>query len=83
MRKYDFISERLHPNVHVLSLLRRLEELQSQLAEEKDKVALLNEQLQQEKSHKERELKETRETHQSQISGLQEKIVNLVSIVGR
>lgn len=46
-------------------------------------MAHLNEQLQQEKSCKERELNETRETHHSQISGLQEKIVNLVSIVGQ
>lgn len=44
-------------------------------------MALLNEQLEQEKSHKERDLEETREKHQSEISGLQEKIVNLVSIV--
>lgn len=69
--------------IYTFCLLRRLEELQSQLAEEKDKVALLNEQLQQEKSHNERELQETRESHQSQISGLQEKIVNLVCIVGQ
>lgn len=46
-------------------------------------MADLNEQLQQEQSRKERELKETTETHHSQISGLQEKIVNLVSIVGQ
>lgn len=57
---------------------RRLEEFQSQLAEEKDKVAHLNEQVQQEKSHKERELKEARETHHSQINDLQEKINGLV-----
>lgn len=57
---------------------RRLEEFQSQLAEEKDKVAHLNEQVQQEKSHKERELKEARETHHSQINDLQEKISGLV-----
>lgn len=57
---------------------RRLEEFQSQLAEEKDKVAHLNEQVQQEKSHKERELKEARETHHSQINELQEKISGLV-----
>lgn len=65
------------------SSLRRLEDLQSQLAEEKDTVAQLNEQLQLEKSHKEQELKETRETHHSQISDLQEKIVILVSAVGQ
>lgn len=66
-----------------LSSFRRLDELQSQLAEEKDKVASLNEQLQKEKSHKERELSETKEKHQSQISDLQEKIVNLVGISGQ
>lgn len=41
-------------------------------------MAHLDEQLQQEKSHKERELKEARETHQSQINDLQEKISTLV-----
>lgn len=46
-------------------------------------MADLNEQLQQEKSHKERELKETTETHNSDISGLKEKIVDLVSIEGQ
>ena len=65
-----------------LSSLRRLEELQSQLSEEKEKAVHLNEQLQQEQSRREQELKETRDTHQSQISSLQDKIANLVSIVG-
>lgn len=41
-------------------------------------MAHLNEQVQQEKSHKERELKEARETHHSQINDLQEKIRSLV-----
>lgn len=41
-------------------------------------MAHLNEQLQQEKSHKERDLKETRESHHSQITDLQEKISSLV-----
>lgn len=53
------------------------------MAEEKEQVAHLNEQLQQEQSRKEQELKETRDTHQSQIISLQEKIANLVSIVGK
>lgn len=44
-------------------------------------MAHLNEQLQQELSRKDQELKETKETHQSQISSLQEKIVKLVSHV--
>lgn len=56
--------------------------MQSQLAEEKEKVAHLNEQVQQEQSRKEQELKQTRDTHQSQISSLQEKIADLVSIIG-
>ncbi|XP_068460996.1 CAP-Gly domain-containing linker protein 1 isoform X2 [Clinocottus analis] len=60
---------------------RRLEELQSQLSEEKEKVAHSIEQLQQEQSRKEQELIETRDAHQSQISGLQEKIANLEKIV--
>lgn len=41
-------------------------------------MADLNEQVQQEKSHKERELKEARETHHCQINDLQEKISGLV-----
>lgn len=41
-------------------------------------MAHLNEQVQQEKCHKERELKEARETHHSQINDLQEKICSLV-----
>lgn len=43
----------------------------------------MDEQLQQEKSRKEQELKDSREKHQSQISSLQEKITHLVSIVGQ
>lgn len=46
-------------------------------------MAHSKEQLQQEQSRKEQELKETRDAHQSQISSLQEKIANLVSIVGQ
>ncbi|XP_076586254.1 CAP-Gly domain-containing linker protein 1 isoform X5 [Chaetodon auriga] len=68
-------------NEDLIQKERRLEEFQSQLAEEKEKVAHLNEQLQQEQSHKEQELKETRDAHQSQISSLQEKIVNLEKTV--
>ncbi|KAM6945118.1 CAP-Gly domain-containing linker protein 1 isoform 3-T4 [Lycodopsis pacificus] len=60
---------------------RRLEELQSQLSEEKEKVAHSNEQLQQEQSCKEQELIETRDAHQSQISGLQDKVANLEKTV--
>lgn len=41
-------------------------------------MAQLNEQVQQEKSHKERELKEARETHHSQINDFEEKICSLV-----
>ncbi|XP_044052290.1 CAP-Gly domain-containing linker protein 1 isoform X7 [Siniperca chuatsi] len=68
-------------NEDLMQKERRLEELQSQLVEEKEKVAHFNEQLQQEQSRKEQELKETRDTHQSQISSLQEKIVNLEKTV--
>lgn len=57
--------------------------MQSQLSEEKEKVAHSTEQLQQEKSRKAQELMETRDAHQSQISGLQETIANLVSIVSQ
>lgn len=46
-------------------------------------MAHLNEQLQQELSRKDQELKETRDAHQSQISSLQEKIASLVSHVGQ
>ncbi|XP_060894922.1 CAP-Gly domain-containing linker protein 1 isoform X6 [Labrus mixtus] len=60
---------------------RRLEELQSQLSEEKENVARLDEQLKQEQSRKEQELKDTRETHQSERSSLQEKITNLENTV--
>ncbi|XP_054466235.1 CAP-Gly domain-containing linker protein 1 isoform X4 [Anoplopoma fimbria] len=68
-------------NEDLIQKERRLEELQSHLSEEKEKVAHLNEQLQQEQSRKEQELIETRDTHQSQISGLQEKIANLEKTV--
>lgn len=64
-------------------MLRRLDELQSQLAEERDKVADVGEQLQKEKSHRERELNEAKEKHQFQISDLQDKVNKLVGILGR
>lgn len=56
--------------------------MQNQLVEEKEKVAHVNEQLQQEQSKKEQELKEIRDAHLTQISSLQEKITNMVSICG-
>ncbi|XP_074493969.1 CAP-Gly domain-containing linker protein 1 isoform X7 [Sebastes fasciatus] len=68
-------------NEDLIQKERRLEELQCQLSEEKEKVAHSNEQLQQEQSRREQELKETRDTHQSQISSLQEKITNLEKTV--
>uniref|UniRef100_UPI0037E7F1D5 CAP-Gly domain-containing linker protein 1 isoform X4 n=1 Tax=Semicossyphus pulcher TaxID=241346 RepID=UPI0037E7F1D5 len=68
-------------NEDLIQKERRLEELQSQLAEEKENVAHLNEQIQQDQSRKEQELKETRDTHQSQINSLQEKIANLEKTV--
>lgn len=46
-------------------------------------MADLDEQLQKEKSHRERQLNETKEKHQLQISGLEEKAVKLVGISGR
>ncbi|XP_071060524.1 CAP-Gly domain-containing linker protein 1 isoform X5 [Pseudochaenichthys georgianus] len=60
---------------------RRLEELQSQLTEEKEKAAHSNEQLQQEQTGKEQELKETRDAHQAQRSSLQDNITNLEKTV--
>lgn len=53
--------------------------MHSQLVEEKEKVAHLNEQLQQQQSRSEQELKETTDTHQSQIHRLEENIATLVS----
>lgn len=46
-------------------------------------MADLDEQLQKEKSHRERQLNETKEKHQLQISDLGEKVVKLVGISGR
>ncbi|KAI4820029.1 hypothetical protein KUCAC02_028023 [Chaenocephalus aceratus] len=60
---------------------RRLEELQSQLTEEREKAAHSNEQLQQEQTRKEQELKETRDAHQAQRSSLQDNITNLEKTV--
>uniref|UniRef100_A0A3Q1CNA0 CAP-Gly domain-containing protein n=1 Tax=Amphiprion ocellaris TaxID=80972 RepID=A0A3Q1CNA0_AMPOC len=68
-------------NEDLMQKERRLEELQNQLAEEKEKAAHLNEQLQLEQSHKEQELKEARDTHQTQISSLQEKITTMEKTV--
>lgn len=53
--------------------------MQNQLAEEKENVAHLEE-LQQEQSKREQELKEIRDLHLVQINSLQDKINNLVSI---
>lgn len=63
------------------SSLRRLEELQGLLAEEKEAVARVSEQLQQEQAHREQELRETRDAHQAQINNLQEKVASLVGIL--
>lgn len=46
-------------------------------------MAELDEQLQKEKLHRERQLNETKEKHQLQISDLEEKVVKLVGISGR
>ncbi|XP_072289841.1 CAP-Gly domain-containing linker protein 1 isoform X4 [Eucyclogobius newberryi] len=56
---------------------RRLEELQGLLAEEKEKVAQINEKLQQDTAQKEQQLKETKDAHQGEMSLLQEKITTL------
>lgn len=64
-------------------LLRRLDELQIQLAEERDKVVDLGEQLQKEKSQREYELNETKEKHQFQLHDLQDNVVKLVGVLGR
>nr|XP_049618959.1 CAP-Gly domain-containing linker protein 1 isoform X2 [Syngnathus scovelli] len=56
---------------------RRLEELQSQLVEQKNKVALSNEQREQDLSRKDQELCETRDNHAAQMKCLQEKIAAL------
>ena len=61
-----------------LNVSRRVEELQSQLAEEKERVAHLTEQQEQELSRREQQLAETKDTFSAQASSLQEKIVHLV-----
>jgi hypothetical protein len=58
---------------------RSLEELQTQLAEEKERAACSEEQQQQEVAQKEQELKAARDEHQGQLSNLQGKITQLVS----
>ncbi|XP_041854486.1 CAP-Gly domain-containing linker protein 1 isoform X4 [Melanotaenia boesemani] len=68
-------------NEDLIQKERRLEVLQNEVAEEKEKVAHLNEQLQQEQSSKMQELKEARDSHQTQLSGLQEKITTLEKAV--
>ncbi|KAM9392460.1 CAP-Gly domain-containing linker protein 1 isoform 2-T3 [Pholidichthys leucotaenia] len=68
-------------NADLMSKERRLEELQTQLAEEKEKVAHTLEQLQQEQSHREQLLKETRDAHQTQVINLQEKMATLEKTV--
>ncbi|XP_046872706.1 CAP-Gly domain-containing linker protein 1 isoform X5 [Hypomesus transpacificus] len=56
---------------------RRLEDLQTQLAEVKEGAAHSEEQHKQELARKEQELKDARGDHQGQLSSLQEKIVHL------
>ncbi|XP_034094108.1 CAP-Gly domain-containing linker protein 1 isoform X6 [Gymnodraco acuticeps] len=68
-------------NEDLMQKERRLEELQSQLTEEKEKAAHSNEQLQREQTRKEQELKETRDTHQAQMSSRQDNITNLEKAV--
>ncbi|XP_034026268.1 CAP-Gly domain-containing linker protein 1 isoform X4 [Thalassophryne amazonica] len=68
-------------NEELIQKERRIEEFQNQLADEKEKVARLNEQLQQELSCKDKELKDTKESSQSQINSLQEIVANLEKAV--
>uniref|UniRef100_A0A8C7Z3Z4 CAP-GLY domain containing linker protein 1a n=1 Tax=Oryzias sinensis TaxID=183150 RepID=A0A8C7Z3Z4_9TELE len=64
-------------NEDLMQKERRLEELQNQLAEEKEKVAQAKEMLQQELSSKEQQIKETKDAHLNQLSSLQEKITTM------
>uniref|UniRef100_A0A3P9MGQ4 CAP-GLY domain containing linker protein 1a n=1 Tax=Oryzias latipes TaxID=8090 RepID=A0A3P9MGQ4_ORYLA len=64
-------------NEDLMQKERRLEELQNQLAEEKEKVAQANEMLQQKLSSKEQQIKETKDAHINQIISLQEKITTM------
>ena len=65
-------------SLFLLCVSRRVEELQSQLAEEKERAAHLNEQQAQELSRREQLLAETKDTFSSEASSLQEKISHLV-----
>lgn len=53
--------------------------MQNLLVEEKEQVACLTEQREQEVSRREQQLAETKDTYESRATGLQEKIVHLVS----
>nr|XP_046206734.1 CAP-Gly domain-containing linker protein 1 isoform X6 [Oncorhynchus gorbuscha] len=64
-------------NEDITQKKRSLEELQTQLAEEKERAACSEEQQQQEVAQKEQELKAARDEHQGQLSNLQGKITQL------
>uniref|UniRef100_A0A8C8HCN8 CAP-Gly domain-containing protein n=1 Tax=Oncorhynchus tshawytscha TaxID=74940 RepID=A0A8C8HCN8_ONCTS len=64
-------------NEEITQKKRSLEELQTQLAEEKERTACSEEQQQQEVAQKEKELKAARDEHQGQLSNLQGKITQL------
>ncbi|XP_031685902.1 CAP-Gly domain-containing linker protein 1 isoform X10 [Oncorhynchus kisutch] len=64
-------------NEEITQKKRSLEELQTQLTEEKERAACSEEQQQQEVAQKEQELKAARDKHQGQLSNLQGKITQL------
>ncbi|XP_064793333.1 CAP-Gly domain-containing linker protein 1 isoform X6 [Oncorhynchus masou masou] len=64
-------------NEDITQKKRSLEELQTQLAEEKERAACSEEQQQQEVAQKEQELKAARDEHHGQLSNLQGKITQL------
>ena len=60
------------------SPVRWLEELQTQLAEQRERVARSEESRRQEQNRAEQELTDTKEKVQGEVSSLQEKITQLV-----
>lgn len=58
--------------------VRRLEELQTQLAEQRERVARSEESRRQEQAKAEQELSDTKENQQGEVASLQEKVTQLV-----
>uniref|UniRef100_A0A8C7PRD1 CAP-Gly domain-containing protein n=1 Tax=Oncorhynchus mykiss TaxID=8022 RepID=A0A8C7PRD1_ONCMY len=73
----DISAQLTKMNEDITQKKRSLEELQTQLAEEKERAACSEEQQQQEVAQKEQELKAARDEHQGQLSNLQGKITQL------